>query len=105
MSAQHTKTPWSYNRKTGRIVSDNREDIACMMFSPCLETTEETDRRGAHIVKCVNAHDELVERLKEFKDFVRHASACTIGSCHDVADYDLSDELEQAIANAEGEGL
>ena len=55
------------------------------------ETTPETLKQANRIVKCVNAHDELVEAA-------RKALAC-LENLHDLLEWDKSphDEIDEAI--------
>ena len=59
MKTQHTPTPWQINKnnyckiEVPKINSDNTFEIAMLNNAT----------NAAHIVKCVNLHDELVEAL------------------------------------------
>ena len=51
--SKHTPTPWKHEL-------DNRISSDGMIFVKCFD-----DNDAAHIVKCVNAHDELVAALEQ----------------------------------------
>lgn len=61
MSKQiHTKTPWRVNPKNGtEIETDYFYGIADCNFN---RPYKEDYLNALHIVKCVNAHDELIDR-------------------------------------------
>lgn len=65
---EHTKTPW-------QVYDEDCEDGAVIIHSPSQEVNiavmsrepemrSEITANAAHIVKCVNLHDELVEALE-----------------------------------------
>lgn len=56
---KHTPTPW--HNKYYYIYDENGNDIADSISSKSFGLSE---ANAAHIVKCVNMHDELVEALK-----------------------------------------
>lgn len=58
-TTKHTKTPWT--TKGVFVLIEKRDQpkvICCMADAP---TSIEARANAAHIVKCVNAHDALVE--------------------------------------------
>lgn len=56
--SEHTKTPWNYQGHLIFAAATHGEP-----FITC-EAREEMIANAAHIVKCVNMHDELVEALE-----------------------------------------
>lgn len=62
---KHTPTPWVH--KDGEVYEENDFKIFDAYNSDFLY--EEDKANAAHIVKCVNMHDELVEVLSKFMDF------------------------------------
>jgi len=79
MKQKHTPTPWEVGRNTheipgiwtkrGKVVvlfgGQNGEDDHGM---PKYEKTDKGEANAAHIVKCVNAHDQLVAALRTQRD-------------------------------------
>ena len=61
---KHTPTPWVAIDEY--IYSQDRFEIGTTTTSGFDYGTD--DANAAHIVKCVNMHDELVEALKEIND-------------------------------------
>lgn len=87
-NAEHTPTPWTYDGYY--IVSPVNGDVA-----QTLRNRPNGHVDAAHIVKCVNAHDELVAALKAFtkaEESFREATQ------HQSVDDWLDDAYEQAIA-------
>ena len=60
MSKEHTPTPWV--ARDEYIYDKDRNEIATTTTSGFHYSTDEAN--AAHIVKCVNMHDELVEALR-----------------------------------------
>ena len=60
----HSPTPWHIESGTEEIVTANHRFVAQV----ALDDGPQTAIDAAHIVKCVNAHDGLVEALKEAKE-------------------------------------
>lgn len=63
---KHTPTPWVH--KDGEVYEENDFKIFDAYNSDFLY--EEDKANAAHIVKCVNMHDELVEALRDLLTFV-----------------------------------
>lgn len=57
---KHTPTPWVADENA---INDNMGFEIALITSD-MRTWEEDDANTAHIVKCVNLHDELVEALE-----------------------------------------
>lgn len=74
MKNEHTPTPWSYSDERGLTGPDN-QIIACIIDSRAT-TQEEQDSNAAHIVRCVNSHDELLAALKVFVGQFDPAALC-----------------------------
>ncbi len=55
----HTKGEWTTD---GKYINADLKTIASVMDNSC--EAGEPEANAARIVKCVNAHDELVEQLK-----------------------------------------
>ena len=56
---KHTPTPWRVTERSG---GPSGYDVMCGTIRMAASQRE---REAAHIVKCVNAHDELVAALRE----------------------------------------
>ena len=65
MTTAHTPTPWNLNEVY--IIDSEGYSIATTMFGD-KASIEEDLANAAHIVKCVNLHDELVAALKAARD-------------------------------------
>lgn len=67
MKTQHTPTPWHYNGgKKIYIYSSHRNGAYCAEINTTSDNGDkirDAEANAAHIVKCVNLHDELVEAL------------------------------------------
>ncbi len=81
--AAHTPTPWIVD---GNAIRDEAKF--------CLALVEKNNRsaNAAYIVKCVNAHEELLAACKEALDWM----------LPEFRDADVTYKLEIAIAKAEG---
>lgn len=64
--AEHTPTPWMLSLFHPRLVNGGPDcrEIAKTSFGYDSEMAE-SSANAAHIVKCVNSHDALVQMLKE----------------------------------------
>lgn len=58
---KHTPTPWVADENA---INDNI-GVEIALITSDMRTWEEDDANAAHIVKCVNLHDELVDALKD----------------------------------------
>ncbi len=55
---KHTPTPWEINERTQYIENPNSGIVA--------DVTKLDKANAEHIVKCVNAHDELMEFVEKY---------------------------------------
>lgn len=61
---KHSPTPWRVRSSDKTIVGGDESVVGD--FGPCIVGPDhEGEGNAAHIVKCVNAHDELVAALRE----------------------------------------
>jgi hypothetical protein len=67
MSKEHTPTPWctEQNEYSTIIVKDGVSIGSMFDREVCGNKELPNEANAAHIVKCVNMHDELVEALKK----------------------------------------
>ncbi len=80
----HTPTPWrAYNATNGRILKhwriqrdDAKQDIALISLDVPADAREQT---AAHIVRCVNSHDDLVAALKAMRAVVGGIDTYKVG--------------------------
>lgn len=68
---QPTPRPWSQDKEKPWSIKDNLGNHFLSLSSPH-QRLEEFPANAAHIIKCVNAHEELVERLKEMTVAFHH---------------------------------
>jgi len=62
---------------------------------------EKTERSfGGTVKRLQGKNDALVEALEEARDFIVRVCGATLYSENDVADFDLADRVEQALAQA-----
>lgn len=60
----HTPIPWHVSRRNDRAVSTPIGGVETShRFTPHRVCLADSARNAAHIVRCVNAHDELVAAL------------------------------------------
>jgi hypothetical protein len=76
MESKHTKGNWIINlpfpNDNKKFIS-NGESVICYMTnnpSSSLNNQDEMEANAEHICKCVNAHDELINVLKSYKNMV-----------------------------------
>lgn len=101
---KHTPTPWRVEADTTLIWGDCNPDdnstrgmgypIAKCNINPSGNWStgpyaDEGAANAAHIVKCVNLHDELVEALKQ---------AYAVSRAHNYFDIDIEETLKKAGA-------
>jgi|WetSurMetagenome_2_1015567.scaffolds.fasta_scaffold195424_4 hypothetical protein len=67
MKPQHTPTPWEA-RESGRIVAPSKDGLTEQTIARVQGYASEVEADAAHIVKCVNMHDELVNVLQSAYD-------------------------------------
>lgn len=100
----HTPTPWKIvNRSltdpldlSGRTIKDGRNRILAHLYpTPSGLGLEEQKANAAFIVRAVNAHEKLVEAL-------RNAQAALLVLSPNATDTRMMRDIEQAIAKAEG---
>lgn len=64
----HTPTPWIVKEKQKgrfyRIMSEDNKSIADVWLGNDGDQSQPVKQDAEHIVKCVNAHDDLVNALK-----------------------------------------
>lgn len=64
-NSKHTPTPWNYKQAyangAGAFIGPDGKGIACITSST---KRDNNAANAAHIVRCVNAHDELVAALR-----------------------------------------
>lgn len=104
----HTPTPWSINGHDPHIVTARRSPGAAWGLENRLATVDvgHPDEAGAremalknarHIVKCVNAHDELVAALQLVQAYIyREVNKIA------TEDYVMTDAVHAALTLAEG---
>ena len=64
MTKEHTPTPWKVGAKHTIGFVSVEDDQSCGMTIPFIDVYgTNPEANAAHIVKCVNMHDELVEAL------------------------------------------
>jgi N-dimethylarginine dimethylaminohydrolase len=67
MTKEHTPTPW--DKLNGVFTPEDGYFSMIQTPDKCIANVFE-EANAAHIVKCVNMHDELVEALKEAGDVI-----------------------------------
>jgi len=82
----HTPTPWSLGMRTatyGKIMSDDTERPCIahvmQMAGPDGKPDAESLANAAHIVRCVNHHDELVNALRGMLNWARRVKGLNPG--------------------------
>jgi len=69
MTKEHTPTPWKVYLYGGvQIGQEDTGEAVCSMWGD----KQEGEANAAHIVKCVNMHDELVEALRKCGMLLEH---------------------------------
>lgn len=63
MSTKHTQTPWKVTQDNGIVAADG-QSVACVS-SHIRRDWDVKKANAAHIVRCVNSHDDLLAALKE----------------------------------------
>ncbi len=91
MSAAHTPTPWKVVEQNQVIHAEG--DNCHLMVADCF-----TRGNAAHIVKCVNAHDELVAAVR---DAYTHAAQQVAGISTDFSTAKLRDYLLEVLAKVQ----
>ena len=89
-ATQHTRTPWEVNERAANVGSRKRPPIELRPKGVRHQVIADDIRRiedAQHIVRCVNAHDELVAVLQAAVDatkprkkglpFLRKGEGCT----------------------------
>lgn len=74
MESKHTKGKWTANNFMSEAsiwCADQKKGIAKLRYNHFEYDQEEVMANAAHIVKCVNAHDELVSMLTEIRNNIR----------------------------------
>jgi hypothetical protein len=101
MTAQHTPTPW---RTDGRVIFNNPGNVIAATVNKDWPhgyktsiASEEERANAAYIVKCVNAHEELLNTLQYVRKFYQDNF-----DIMPVAFQTVDDQIAQAIAAAEG---
>jgi hypothetical protein len=87
----HTPTPWLVERRT--IITDKSAAIAYASTSRAMEYAE---GNAAHIVRCVNAHDELVAALRAIADSWPAHGSMTVNAIADA----MAEKARAALAKA-----
>lgn len=94
METKHTPTPWQIDVKgEGAITGKDGQLIGRLNNT---ERNEERDANAAFIVRCVNAHDELVEALQD----TTNAMSVCFQLCHaggDMSRHSGTDWKEVAL--------
>ena len=92
---KHTPTPWRYEAATKTIRSDPANYWLASMDS--WDGAVNHDHNAEFIVKCVNAHDRLVEALRDLLEVVE--CTCDQGECtaDNVTAGDACPECQAAI--------
>lgn len=90
--SEHTKTPLQIDPGNPMLVCDAE-------YLAYADTEYAEDRAGcigraAHIVRCVNAHDELVSLVRELSEYVPDGDRYSV----------LRDAVNDALKLAKGEG-
>lgn len=76
--ASHTNTPWTIRNA---VIVDSTPDVGGKFVGECplLETCPDVAANRRHVVKCVNAHDELILMLElnatRWEDLHKHLVA------------------------------
>jgi len=74
MTKEHTPTPWKVYLYGGvQIGQEDTGDAVCSMWGD----KQEGEANAAHIVKCVNMHDELVEALYNLVKWIEDEQGST----------------------------
>jgi phosphohistidine swiveling domain-containing protein len=66
----HTPTPWKIASDTGPCVISNGEREIGECYEDGETQVAEDEANAAHIVKCVNAHGELVAALERIRGLI-----------------------------------
>lgn len=108
-AATHTPTPWSSNKQGSTIhIKSPSSGYTVALIESCTDLVYSQDEiNAAFIVKAVNCHEELLEKLKNAIETMKWAliqKNPKVGSLDPcvMACQDLRDSLREAIAKAEG---
>ena len=63
----HSKLPWTYEPQP---YTQDAIWAGTKLIANVIGDSAETEANAAHIVKCVNLHDELVEALKDAHPYI-----------------------------------
>lgn len=90
----HTPTPWKLKDSSKVCVKLGREELPVLKIESLAGTTPEKNAaNAAHIVKCVNLHDDLINRLSTI-----HSR----GKGYQIS-WDEHDKIGELLARARGE--
>jgi hypothetical protein len=62
-ATQHTPTPWHVNKDDPAAIFNSMGGYVTRIDGNAVQTRAAIEANAAHIVRCVNAHDELVAAL------------------------------------------
>lgn len=97
----HTPTPWKVYQFGGvQVGQEDTGEAICSMWGD----KHEGEANAAHIVKCVNMHDELVEVLKEAGDVIEsyyRSTGIDLGDASNMPFYgDTIRKVDEALKKA-----
>jgi hypothetical protein len=75
---QHTPTPWRHERQYSYINIFDANGLFVASTGAYYTDKEDSLDNAAHIVKCVNMHDELIIELSEFLECLEKGISCNI---------------------------
>lgn len=93
----HTPTPWTQDVMD--ILNEDGTQIATTSYAGFLGNYSDEDN-AAHIVRCVNLHDELVEALKQSLELANIAEGMTGCKSDDEYVWGIQETIRIALKKA-----
>lgn len=101
MKPNTAHTPGTWEVSSGTIIASPEGKVLAQCAPIGIEgfdvTLEEAEANAAHIVHCVNCHEELVAHLKMAKDLI-----ASLMDGKDEASKDIHTQIREMIAREEG---
>jgi hypothetical protein len=99
----HTPAPWE-DKKDGRIVGPSKDGLTVQTIAKVQGYADEVKADAAHIVKCVNLHEELVNILGQVQEFFKEGMAVHPGALTNKPDgVTFEKAIAELLAKAKGE--
>jgi len=104
-TTKHTPTPWTISGNETPVIAamyDGRDAVVAVTCRDRIEL-EEAHFNAQHIVKCVNAHDELVAALHaSLEQIEAHTEGMGDTSYEESAWHPLWTQIKTSLAKLEG---